>query len=65
MPDYMREAFDERNLIDAYHARPDYQQNVYLGMLRVTRAKREETSQNRLTQMLDELEGGKLNMNMK
>ena len=63
MPDYIREALDERNLMDAYHARPDYQQNDYLGW--ITRAKREETKQKRLTQMLDELEGGKLYMNMK
>jgi uncharacterized protein YdeI (YjbR/CyaY-like superfamily) len=63
MPDYIREALDERNLMDAYHARPEYQQNDYLGW--ITRAKREETKQKRLTQMLDELEGGKLYMNMK
>ena len=63
MPDYIREALDERHLMDAYHARPDYQQNDYLGW--ITRAKREETKQKRLTQMLDELEGGKLYMNMK
>jgi hypothetical protein len=36
---------------------PDYQQNDYIGSLCVTRAKREETKKNRLTQMLDELEG--------
>ena len=46
MPDYIRDALDERNLMDAYRARPEYQQNDYLGTLRVTRAKREETSQN-------------------
>ena len=63
MPDYIREALNERHLMDAYHARPDYQQNDYLGW--ITRAKREETKQKRLTQMLDELEGGKLYMNMK
>jgi uncharacterized protein YdeI (YjbR/CyaY-like superfamily) len=63
MPDYIRKALTERNLLDAYHARPDYQQNDYIGW--ITRAKREETKQKRLTQMLDELEGGKLYMNMK
>ena len=62
MPDYMREALTERNLMDAYRKRPDYQQNDYIGW--ITRAKREETKEKRLTQMLDELEGGKLYMNM-
>ena len=64
MPDYIREALTERNLMEAYHARPDYQQNDYIGTLRVTRAKREETRQKRLSQMLEELEGGRLYMNM-
>ena len=62
MPDYIREALAERNLMDAYHERPDYQQNDYIGW--ITRAKRDETKQKRLNQMLDELEGGKLYMNM-
>ena len=63
MPDYIREALTERNLMDTYHERPDYQQNDYIGW--ITRAKREETKQKRLIQMLDELKGGKLYMNMK
>ena len=63
MPDYIRDALNERNLMDAYHERPDYQQNDYIGW--ISRAKREETKQKRLAQMLDELEGGKLYMNMK
>jgi uncharacterized protein YdeI (YjbR/CyaY-like superfamily) len=63
MPDYIREALTERHLMEAYHTRPDYQQNDYIGW--ITRAKREETQQKRLAQMLDELEGGKLYMNMK
>ena len=65
MPDYIREALTERKLMDAYHERPDYQQNDYIGSLCVTRAKREGTKETRLSQMLDELEGGKLYMNMK
>jgi uncharacterized protein YdeI (YjbR/CyaY-like superfamily) len=64
-PDYIREALTERQLMDAYRERPDYQQNDYIGTLRVIRAKRDETKQKRLAQMLDELEGGKLYMNMK
>ncbi len=43
-------------------SRPPYQQNDYIGW--VTRAKFEATRQKRLNQMLDELEGGKLYMNM-
>ena len=62
MPDYIREALNERRLMGAYNERPDYQQNDYIGW--ITRAKREETKQKRLAQMLDELEGGKLYMNM-
>jgi hypothetical protein len=46
MPDFIREALDEHGLMDAYHTRPAYQQNDYIG--RVTRRKR-------LKQMLDEL----------
>lgn len=63
MPDYIHEALTERKLMNAYHERPDYQQNDYIGW--ITRAKREGTKQKRLAQMLDELEGGKLYMNMK
>jgi len=62
MPDYIREALIARKLMDAYRERPDYQQNDYIGW--ITRAKREETKKNRLTQMLDELEGGKIYMKM-
>lgn len=65
MPDYIREALTQRGLMDAYQARPDYQQNDYIGTLRVTRAKRESTKEKRLAQMLDELKGGRLYMNMK
>jgi len=44
MSDHIREALTGRNLMDAYHARPDYQQNDYIGW--VTRAKRDETKEN-------------------
>lgn len=62
MPDYIREALKKHKLMDAYHARPDYQQNDYIGW--ITRAKRDATKEKRLAQMLEELEGGKLYMNM-
>jgi uncharacterized protein YdeI (YjbR/CyaY-like superfamily) len=63
MPAYIRDALNERRLMAAYHARPDYQQNDYIGW--ITGAKREATKEKRLAQMLEELEGGKLYMNMK
>ena len=63
MPDYIRLALSERGLLDAYHARPDYQQNDYIGW--VTRAKREETREKRLAHMLEELDGGNRYMKMR
>ena len=63
MPDSIRQALTERRLMDAYHARPDYQQNDYIGW--ITRAKLDATREKRLAQMLDELEDGQLYMNMK
>ncbi|RPI94957.1 MAG: hypothetical protein EHM40_00075 [Chloroflexi bacterium] len=62
IPDYIREALTERGLLDAYRARPDYQQNDYVGW--ILRAKRDATKEKRLAQMLDELEGGSRYMNM-
>jgi uncharacterized protein YdeI (YjbR/CyaY-like superfamily) len=63
MPGYIRAALTERNLMDTYRQRPDYQQNDYIGW--ITRAKREETRQKRLAQMLEELREGNRYMNMK
>ena len=62
MPDFMRDALNERGLWEDYKARPAYQQNDYVGW--ITRAKREATRQKRLGQMLDELELGGVYMNM-
>jgi uncharacterized protein YdeI (YjbR/CyaY-like superfamily) len=62
MPDYMRTTLHERGLMDAYHARPAYQQNDYIGW--ISRARLEATRQKRLNQMLEELEGGKYYMKM-
>jgi uncharacterized protein YdeI (YjbR/CyaY-like superfamily) len=62
MPGYIQEALNQRGLMDAYHSRPAYQQNDYIGW--ITRAKLEATRQKRLNQMLDELKGGKYYMNM-
>jgi len=62
MPAFIRNALSERGLMSAYKERPPYQQNDYLGW--IARAKLEATKLKRLNQMLDELEGGKLYMNM-
>lgn len=62
IPDRVRKALNDRGLMDAYRARPDYQQNDYIGW--IIRAKRHETKQKRLAQMLDELERGGVYMNM-
>jgi uncharacterized protein YdeI (YjbR/CyaY-like superfamily) len=62
MPDFVREALLEYDLMAAYRQRPPYQQNDYIGW--ITRAKREETQQKRLAQMLRELEDGDKYMNM-
>ncbi len=63
MPGFVKEALEEKGLMQAYEERPAYQQNDYLGW--INRAKRQETKQNRLRQMLDELEIGGVYMNMK
>lgn len=63
MPAFVKRALTERGLVAAYRARPAFQQNDYLGW--IARAKREETKQKRLAQMLDELDAGNVYMNMK
>jgi uncharacterized protein YdeI (YjbR/CyaY-like superfamily) len=62
MPDYVREALLEQGLMEAYRDRPPYQQNDYIGW--ITRAKRQETRERRLAQMLEELAGGDKYMKM-
>ena len=63
MPDFVREALDERGLREAYDARPPYQRNDYL--LWINKVKREDTKQKHLAQMLEELEAGGVYMGMK
>ena len=46
----------------AYEARPWYQRNDYLGW--IARAKRPETREKRLSQMLEELRAGNVYMKM-
>lgn len=63
MPAFVKKALSARRLTSAYRSRPRYQQNDYIGW--ITSAQRESTQQKRLQQMLDELAGGRLYMNMK
>jgi uncharacterized protein YdeI (YjbR/CyaY-like superfamily) len=62
MPSFVNQALEERGLMDAYKERPAYQQNDYIGWINA--AKRPETKEKRLQQMLDELERGGVYMNM-
>jgi uncharacterized protein YdeI (YjbR/CyaY-like superfamily) len=62
MPNYVERALTELGLMDAYHARPAYQQNDYIGW--ISRAKRAATREKRLAQMLDELRRGDKYMKM-
>jgi hypothetical protein len=57
-----RRGAGRRGLRAAYDARPPYQRNDYLGW--INRAKREDTKQKRLKQMLAELRAGEGYMNM-
>ena len=63
MPDFIGEALNAHDLMEAYLSRPPYQQNDYIGWIQ--RAKLEPTRQKRLNQMLEELEKGGVYMNMK
>jgi hypothetical protein len=62
MPDFVKQALEERGLMGDYRARPAYQQNDYIGW--ITRAKRQATKDRRLEQMLGGLETGGAYMNM-
>ena len=62
MPPDVEAALLDRGLMGAYHARPDYQQNDWIGW--IDRAKRGDTRLRRLGQMLDELEAGEGYMGM-
>lgn len=63
MPGEVARALETRGLLASYEARPPYQRNDYLGW--INRAKRAETKQRRLDQMLDELEAGDVYMRMR
>ena len=62
MPEFVRRALDEHELMEAYRGRPPYQRNDYLAWIK--RAKRPETRARRIKQMLEELYLGGLYMGM-
>jgi len=62
MPDLVKKALLQLDLMDTFRERPAYQQNDYI--MWITRAKRQETIDRRLAQMLDEVERGDLYMKM-
>ncbi len=64
MPDYIRGALTERKLMDAIMNDPITNKAITLARF-ASSAKREETKQKRLKQMLDEPQGSELYMNMK
>jgi len=63
MPDDIATRLDAAGLRAAYDARPPYQRNDYLGW--IARAKRPDTREKRLAQMLEELAGHTRYMNMR
>ena len=63
IPEFVTRALIERGLMDTYKDRPAYQQNDYIGW--INQAKRQETKEKRLCQMLGELEVGGIYMRMK
>lgn len=62
MPDFVKTVLEEQGLMNDYEERPAYQQNDYIGW--INRAKRQETKEKRLRQMLDELRVGGVYMGM-
>ncbi len=62
MPADVSERLRIEGLMDAYAARPPYQRNDYLGWM--GQAKRPNTREKRLQQMLDELRAGDKYMKM-
>lgn len=62
VPTFVQEALEINDLIQDFENRPAYQQNDYIGW--INQAKREETKQKRLKQMLEELQKGGVYMKM-
>lgn len=62
MPADVREKLVERGVMRDYQERPHYQRNDYVGWIQ--RAKRVETREKRIRQMIEELELGGIYMGM-
>ena len=62
MPPFVEKALEINDLVEDFEKRPAYQQNDYIGW--INRAKREETKQKRLNQMIEELKKGGIYMKM-
>lgn len=62
IPSDIKDLLVKNELYDCYLNRPAYQQNDYIGW--ILRAKKEETRQKRVNQMMDELKNGNVYMNM-
>ena len=62
MPTFVEKALEINDLVEDFEKRPAYQQNDYIGW--INRAKREETKQKRLNQMIEELKKGGIYMKM-
>lgn len=62
MPADVADALDAAGVRDEYDDRPPYQRNDYIGW--ITRARREDTRQRRIAQMLEELKAGDVYMKM-
>jgi uncharacterized protein YdeI (YjbR/CyaY-like superfamily) len=63
MPEDVSGRLESEGLLDAYRARPAYQRNDYLSW--IARAKRPETREKRIRQMISELRGGHAYMGMR
>ena len=63
MPEFIKQALIDNDLMGKYLARPPHQQNDYIGW--INHAVLDETKQKRLNQMLDELRQGNVYMEVK
>ena len=63
MPKYIKQALEVNDVVRDYEERPAYQQNDYIGW--IERARRQETKERRLQQMINELKRGGVYMKMK
>lgn len=62
MPEDIRQRMETEKVLAVYRLRPAYQQNDYIGW--ISRAKRPETREKRIAQMIAELKAGDSYMGM-